>query len=960
MKRVMGATMALAIAFGGFAGGSLAAQTSGSKLTPVGERAFQDVTTCLTSGKTKTLDVFYLIDNSGSLSYTDEKEVRTEVLRNSLSELGNFTSAGVSVSFAAATFSSGVVPIQGWTELESADKAKVAAEKMAQKISNNNLDGYTNWEKGLDFASKQLTSRGDACKMLIWFTDGGINPDGTVAARISSLKALCHSDVSATNLARKTGSYGLFSRMRAAEISIFGVLYQNDASALEFYNSPTGRAESAPLSPDERLELEHYLMSFMLPLIEGSGVVLGSGNVAGLPKGGPLQCGELDEGGSAPAGQPNGAFLNAEDPIALAFQFLKLETQIGGGSTAKILDGKFNVAPGTAAFRVITSGKSWTLKGPEGSEFRSSSNSVGKAVVIESSGAQMIDVDIEGDQSLLGSWEFDSGDSYSELFVFSGLTIELDRDKTSKVVSQRSNTLTGEALRVPRFANLPVDLSIFEKKNLSLEVLSNGERVKVSDVNVEISDAGQFKVENFKPTLESGELQLWLTLDLGGDFQPITSTFNLEVVEKTAIAVPESDVILLSALSGPDGKATGSITVVGPTAVESAEFCLAQEATRTEDIQTDVDKTDRSASFSWAFSSNDAASSGQNCFIIAQGQTAKIDVSVENPTQANSHVVSMRTMKSTAGSAIYEAPMRFEFDTETQRNDALAYAVISGLLLLGILVPLLLLYLFNRLTTKFLPLEGSTRAEYPVIISADAGSAFLDGRVTSAGAKLQVGPQDFLFTSGDSSASINTGRGNAVARVPLFPLRTPWYEWQAIQGSRVLSMYSGEKSAKAFASGKATEISPSMADNWMVSFSDDELRKPAGEAIAGTLVVYSHMGDLNTYQNRVNKITSTPGIADRVIQLKKAVADDGVKRSEGKTEKARKKSNASVGALPLVPGTTSDHSLPGQFPSGQFAPSSGSAATNIASDSGQIPTPGLAASEPRKPGKYAPPPPPGV
>jgi hypothetical protein len=264
MKKIVVRTIAtLAALSTGLLGIGIAssqANPSGAQLSAVGERAFQDITTCLTSGREKALDVFYLIDNSGSLTYTDVAEVRKEVLANSIEGLASFSSQGVRVSYAAALFNTNVQPIQGWTELNGGDQSST----ITKFVTNSNAGGFTDWEEGLRYAKAQLESRSDSCKMLIWFTDGGINPNGTQEAVFNSLANLCRSDISISSLG--SGSdFGLFDSIRKAQISVFGVLYQNDQSTLETFRQDYGS------DAQDRFNLERYLMSFMVPLIEGKG-----------------------------------------------------------------------------------------------------------------------------------------------------------------------------------------------------------------------------------------------------------------------------------------------------------------------------------------------------------------------------------------------------------------------------------------------------------------------------------------------------------------------------------------------------------------------------------------------------------------------------------------------------------------------------------------------------------------
>jgi hypothetical protein len=53
-------------------------------------RAFEDLTRCISTKK--VLDVYYLIDQSGSLKQTDKNDDRADILASSLSALGDFDS----------------------------------------------------------------------------------------------------------------------------------------------------------------------------------------------------------------------------------------------------------------------------------------------------------------------------------------------------------------------------------------------------------------------------------------------------------------------------------------------------------------------------------------------------------------------------------------------------------------------------------------------------------------------------------------------------------------------------------------------------------------------------------------------------------------------------------------------------------------------------------------------------
>ncbi|HAE73972.1 MAG TPA: hypothetical protein DCG44_02015, partial [Candidatus Aquiluna sp.] len=116
------------------------------------------VTTCLTSGREKSLDVFYLIDQSGSLARTDPDEVRVEIIRNSVAELGSFVEQGINVRVAAAGFGDGVRGLKGWEPVESSAAAVALGESLSLKIldASGIYTDKTDWEAGLRFAKQAL------------------------------------------------------------------------------------------------------------------------------------------------------------------------------------------------------------------------------------------------------------------------------------------------------------------------------------------------------------------------------------------------------------------------------------------------------------------------------------------------------------------------------------------------------------------------------------------------------------------------------------------------------------------------------------------------------------------------------------------------------------------------------------------------------------------------------------
>lgn len=898
MKMVSGAQRGAALmlsflllgASWGVANTSPAAANSVTDLSSVAQEAFADLTTCLTSGQDKVIDVFYLVDDSDSLLYTDPEIVREEILGDSVLQLANFADQGITVNVGAALFSTQVTPIFGWREITTPDDARTSAEDLSKAIVNSAARGssvkWTNWEAGLAYADSQLSvqnTSGAHCQALIWFTDGGIRLGNDKSLSLPSLASLCHSDISSTNLARGPGAtLGLMAQLKERNVGVFAVLYNNEDAV----RTEIASRGASPAAVDEYVDDFRYFASFLLPLVEGSGDVYTGYTPEGFPSGGYLECANLGPNGAALSGQSNGAFLDAEDPISLAFQFLKLQAQISGGDTKEIGDnGRFDILPGTAAIRILTTSTAWSLTGPD-EKVRATPNSPAPIVEIsERSGVTTISLVIR-EETDLGTWLFtpQEEESISSLFVYAGLTLALDRDRETPIVVGRDNTLAGVVVRQKQFSDLPLDLSVYEDSSLSLEIIKDGKLVPVTDITTINPDpnSGSFRIDGFSPESSSGEeIQVQLTLNLGGDFQPVKSRFTLTALASGAFPLLADSVIVLSSLDGPEGMAEGVMRVTPPTDVSEGEFCIAQSAKRISDPQeTAVQMVERGEDWSWQFSGNGETTlrGDLTCFVVPQSNEAfLILVSAQNPVQADSSIESVHAVASgmTNGQTLFSEDVVFEFDSTTQQSTAVFLAVFIALLLMGILLPLVLLYLFNRVTSRFAWSSGLVRAQFPVSVSLGFMASFSDSRTL---APLQVGPQDFQFlTERKNPRSVeDEAQGFPVCRVPLFPLSATWSEWLANMGHRVVSVYPGaQKNPDRFADGKVAEISPVMSENWALVFSEPDLLSASPEGpIPAILVVYSEMKDLSQYQTRLQDIQALPGLVDRIQRIRDSVRQE--------------------------------------------------------------------------------------
>ncbi len=917
---------------------------TGSNLTPAAEAAFADVGRCLASGKDKRLSVHYLIDNSGSLEWTDPLEQRRGILTGSVSQLGGFAEQGVSVEVSISFFSSSANMILDWDAIESRAVASQIADRLAGNLTNERVIGTTDWEAGLSLAYQELSQRGDSCKMLIWFTDGGINPDNSDEGVSRSLSNLCKPGINYDALGSGS-NFGLMQQFRLANIPIFGVLFNNEtATAIEYekrYGSDSPQA----------LARERWRMAFMPALVEGRGMITTETFFGQTTIGGNLDCAIVNSQGVAPPEQTNGAFLNAEDPVALAYQFLKLSSQISGGSLSQIRDGKFTVPSGTAKFEVLVAGNNWQLSGPASSNITASNTSPSAAVSpVESAGAAALVVRTVNSPETYGEWSIETFGANAELVLHTGLTFELDRDRFSKVLSEYPNTISGKVRRTAEFEGEPIELALFENYTISFAYLQGDDWVAAPDASLNSNSRGEFAIENFSPPSGLDLLEVQLTLDVGPKFSQVESRFTLQVQDKQTLARAERETLQLSNLIGPNGLAEGFLMLQGPNLADSSEFCFAEEEERLEDIQSGIEKVERDERFQ-IFFNNTATGQAGNCFVVERDQELTIRVTAENEVQADAEVVVVWPISAeTPGvGAKFESTLRITFDSKAEANEAVRIAVFLGLLAMGLLLPLAIMWLINLLTTRFLSVEGTTRAVYPVIADLSGPTPkFTDARQGKTGS-IVVEPRDFTAVQDtESPKTYETGNGSAVARVPAWPLSATWYEWRAPEGSRIISTNAAAtKSTKEMGQHLATEVSPNMAKNWAITVSDAELLKTDKSALKANLVVYAPMASLPQYQALVQKHLSGASLKSQFDNAaEKARVDQ--QRAQAKAEKNGKGGDKIVDTGKVVPPVTPPPA--GGLGFGGPPPTGGTP--------GPTTTGGLGAAHPG-PGNHKPPPPNG-
>ena len=132
--------------------------------------AFEDLGRCLQSqGKNKVLDVFYLIDESGSLQDTDPKNARADILSSSLQQLASFKN-DVTVNYSVGFFAHKYGVWQSWRTVNKGGIVPEAARLNAE-VRKRNKGKLTDWLQGINGAIDELNAQPEASISMIYLKD---------------------------------------------------------------------------------------------------------------------------------------------------------------------------------------------------------------------------------------------------------------------------------------------------------------------------------------------------------------------------------------------------------------------------------------------------------------------------------------------------------------------------------------------------------------------------------------------------------------------------------------------------------------------------------------------------------------------------------------------------------------------------------------------------------------------
>lgn len=793
---------------------------SDAQLSPVGERAVEDVRRCLSASD--VLNVFYLIDNSGSLAGfqdgrpgTDEDYRRVDVINQSLRSLSELSAGGSTkkINFSMGFFSSSFSPAVAWTSL-----SKETLPDLEQNIANQITvaqppGGFTHWEAGVADAHRALQAQQNiesGCQMMVWLTDGGINVNNSLPLTEQSGVNLCGADFMGGNRAPAVVN-GAFNALRQSGVAVFAVLLDIDS------------------------QTEDWQKELMRPLAEGTGLSGGQAVTCGVN---PI-----------PPDYSAGAFIEANSVSALSTQFLKLAARISGGSDATMISkDKISVPRGVARLQVI---------GVDGQAILTSPT--GRALMQAAENDGFIDAQIT-DESEFGTWSVTATDWSPPAIVWGALALSPDRDPK---VAGGADQSVGFSLQTDTGSNASVEDYEFtlavtmtyadgstDTQSLPSSELSAGSNSLSFFPNPAFS---QVQIRYSTENLRTREGQVPLAALVAEQNVTITPPTHFPTV---------SNPVLTKALVGSISPAQGEFILNAPLDGNPGTVCVPglSGGSFASDPQIVGDSAERLTGWNWALTPSAGAQLDGDCVLLGPGEQATLAYSASHPTSADSVVQALTEMTLGDGEGgLLTVTKEIVFPSERIFFSSVGVTVRVVLIALGVLLPFLVLYLVALLTTKAYHGRELRRAKFPVIYNSETKSLALasGGSLTAA----DLGKDQFVFQPPvDDFTKLNDpDLGTLAAVVSPNPLRAPWFEISPQPGNRIFSAKEAPPLFKTrFDAGKKALFSGDMSRLWVLNFSEAQLRAAhsGSPEIRGDLVVFSR----DSFGSAVNMPDTMAGV----------------------------------------------------------------------------------------------------
>ena len=380
------------------------AATAASDVSAAGRAAFADVAEC--AATSEHLLAAIVVDASGSLQTTDPNDERVGAVSTALDSLASLNAGSdtLDVQASLATFSEGYEELVGWGSVDGSHLAALE-DSTTSDLPDRDHGNLTDYRAVLRGAQQSLDAQakavgGTSCKLLLWFTDGRLDVDGSGGFEPVT-------DAARADLCEPQGQ---IDGVRGDQITIISLAL--------FKESGLGAAERKQVHEDQdRLQA----------IAEGTG--------------GGEKCGTVP----IPETSAGGASLLADDAAAMRRLFAQAAALIAGASQGDSLacpsedcvGGLLRISAdrGIGGFRVILerdpAAPAPDLVAPDGTITAldgSASDVAGASLIVsDRDGLTTVDVEFPGAGSPGDEWVLRLGDTatFVDLYYFWGIQLDI-------------------------------------------------------------------------------------------------------------------------------------------------------------------------------------------------------------------------------------------------------------------------------------------------------------------------------------------------------------------------------------------------------------------------------------------------------------------------------------------------------------------------------------------------------
>lgn len=795
-------------------------QTTGAMSEPA-QRAFAQIGSCL-SKEDSQLNVLYVLDASSSLEEdTDPERLRGKILAQAIDQLGG-VAADRPVYFAVSSFDLGYQERRPWEQL-TADNVSAAVSWADGQYSWWGAGEATDWESALsggEATMRKSPNSKNACKMLVWLTDGGINVMGDfndVDSNLGAMQRICAMDP-ATGVAVNGPS--VMNGLRSSGVHVIGVLLQSDA----FLQALQARGDAAGF------QREKSKFSYVRSIVEGNGRVDSSFFTGRSGSELEFSCGATP----IPADQASGALLIGDSPITLAYQFAALGNRVRGGQQIEVGETfpvRFEVERGINGLSVQLAGTGWQITSPDGEIVADDSSKGAPPGFVISKQGSLVNVRLEGPAVVPGTWQIGmkSPAAPAQVFIYSVLRGVIDIPQDARSGERSSMTLAV----LDGISGNPVSRSDYRAgaPEVMVGVLGSG-RIPLS------CTPDPTLVEYTCPWTPTAVGSVAVSASLvvetvGGSYEyTYLGEFRGSVAPSAEFPQISPDSVELSDLDGRNGSATGILTLIGPQR-GSGEICIPSAG----DLRVVSDAMERQSSY--LLSGPELGS----CVSLAQGEKRTIQISVSNSVAATGAVTAGLpfTLKSSESDQVAEQQVSVNF--ESIRQGTPPWWLLLLLVVAGFGLPIVLLYAQARAAAK-LTVKGLQMATVPVTLLLDGDLAKVSRSMPPSEQLFALDDWQYLPLSLGKPRSFMAGAGAVVsARVPRNPLGPISAVVRAPSGMRLVSSRKGGPSDGPMR-GSFAGMTLNPANQWFIVATEADLRSDASK-IPATLVGFVQPGGGN-------------------------------------------------------------------------------------------------------------------